>query len=130
MERAPLGFKVIVNNLFEGLIYHNEVFEKVHVGDTKRAFIKYIRDDGKLDISLQKIGVKNSDENSNKVLEVLKNSGGEMSFTYKSDAQDIKNTFSMSKKAFKLALTRLINEKSITLEEDSIKLSLKVRKNN
>lgn len=120
--KTPLGFKVIVDNQYEGLIYHNEIFEKVNVGDRKKAFIKNIRDDGKIDLSLQKIGAKNGDENSLKVLEVLKNNNGEISFTYKSDAQDIKNSFAMSKKAFKSALTKLLADGKIELLENSIKI--------
>lgn len=121
--KTPLGFKVIVNNEYEGLIYHNEIFEKIDLGDKKKGFIKYVRDDGKLDISLQKIGVKKSDDNPNKVLEVLEQNSGELPFTYKSDAEDIKETFSMSKKAFKASLTKLIEDKKIILEDSGIKLS-------
>ncbi|WP_321314377.1 S1-like domain-containing RNA-binding protein [Halarcobacter sp.] len=120
--KTPLGFKVIVNNKYEGLIYHNEIFEKVNIGDRKKAFVKYIRDDGKLDISLQKIGAKQSDENHNKVLEKLKENNGELSFTYKSDAQDIKEMFEMSKKAFKASLTKLLEDNKIELLETSIRL--------
>lgn len=120
--KTPLGFKVIVNNMYEGLIYHNEIFENINVGDKKKAYVKYVRDDGKLDISLQKIGAKKSDDNQNKVLEILKENGGELNFTYKSDAEDIKEMFSMSKKAFKASLTKLLEEKQIDLLENSIKL--------
>lgn len=120
--KSPLGFKVVVNNKYEGLIYHNEVFENVIVGDKKKAYVKLIREDGKLDISLQKIGAKKTDDNPTKVLEVLELNGGEMGFTYKSDAEDIKDEFSMSKKAFKAALTHLINENKIILDNQSIKL--------
>jgi len=120
--KTPLGFKVIVNNKYEGLIYHNEIFEKVNVPDRKKAYVKSIRDDGKLDISLQKIGVKNSEENQNKILEILKNNNGTLNFTYKSDANDIKDQFSMSKKAFKASLTKLLEEKKIELLENSIRL--------
>ncbi len=118
--KTPLGFKVIVNNRYEGLIFHNEIFEKINIGDKKRAFIKYIREDGKLDISLQKIGIKKSDDNSNRVLEILKQSSGELEFTYKSSAEDIKDVFSMSKKAFKRSLTKLLEEEKIVLNENSI----------
>ncbi len=118
--KTPLGFKVIVNNEFEGLIYHNEIFENINIGDKKKAFVKYVRDDGKLDISLQKIGVKNSNDNPSKVLEVLEQNCGELGFTYKSDAEDIKDTFGLSKKAFKASLTKLIEEKKIVLKENSI----------
>lgn len=120
--KTPLGFKVIVNNKYEGLIYHNEIFENINIGDKKKAYVKYVRDDGKLDISLQKIGIKKSDDNPNKVFEILKNSGGEIPFTYKSDAEDIKDKFSMSKKSFKASLTQLLEENKIELLENSIKI--------
>ncbi len=119
--KTPLGFKVIVNNKYSGLIYHNEIFEKIQIGDKKRAYVKLIREDGKIDISLQKIGAKKSDDNSQKVLSILKQKGGEVNFTYKSDAQDIKDTFQMSKKAFKSSLTKLLEDKKILLTETSIK---------
>ena len=116
-SKTPLGFKVIVNNSYEGMIFHSEIFENLKIGDKKRAYIKNLREDKKLDISLQKIGEK---VDSNKVLEILKSNGGVLNFTYKSDAEDIKNVFAMSKKAFKATLTKLIDEKKINLENDRI----------
>ncbi|WP_026805918.1 CvfB family protein [Aliarcobacter faecis] len=118
-SKTPLGFKVIVNNLYEGMIFHSEVFENLKIGDKKRAYVKKVRDDNKLDISLQKIGQKIDD---NKIIEILKNSGGSINFTYKSDVEDIKRVFAMSKKSFKATLTKLLEEKKIILEEDKIKL--------
>lgn len=120
--KTPLGYKVVVNNKYEGLIYHNEIFENTNVGDKKKAYLKHIRDDGKLDISLQKIGSKKSDDNPTKVVDILKQNGGELGFTYKSDAEDIKDVFGMSKKSFKASLTKLIDEKRIVLKESSISL--------
>ena len=122
-SKTPLGFKVIVNNLYDGLIYHSEIFQKANIGDTKRAYIKNIREDGKIDLSLQKVGQKKSSENFEKVLDILKENGGELDFTYKSDAEDIKNTFSMSKKAFKASLTKLLADEKILLTEKSIKIN-------
>ena len=116
-SKTPLGFKVIVNNSYEGMIFHSEIFENLKIGDKKRAYIKNLREDKKLDISLQKIGEK---VDSNKVLDILKANGGSLNFTYKSDAEDIKNMFAMSKKAFKATLTKLIDEKKINLENDRI----------
>ena len=116
-SKTPLGFKVIVNNSYEGMIFHSEIFENIKIGDKKRAYVKNLRDDGKLDISLQKIGQKVDTE---KVLDILKANGGSLNFTYKSDAEDIKNIFAMSKKAFKATLTKLIDDKKIRLEEDKI----------
>lgn len=118
-SQTPLGFKVIVNNEFEGMIFHNEIFENINVGNKKRAYIKTIREDGKFDISLHKIGKKVDDD---KVLDILKDNGGAINFTYKSDAEDIKDRFGMSKKAFKATLTKLINENKITLESDCIRV--------
>ena len=54
--KSPLGYKLVVNGKYEGMIFHNEVFENIEIGSSKRAYVKYVRDDGKMDISLQKIG--------------------------------------------------------------------------
>lgn len=119
-SKTPLGFKVIVNNLYEGMIFHSEIFENLKIGDKKRAYVKNLREDDKLDITLQKIGQK---VDENKVLEILKANGGVLNFTYKSDTEDIKKVFAMSKKAYKATLTKLLEEKKIVLDESSIKLS-------
>ncbi len=116
-SKTPLGYKVIVNNLFEGMIFHSEIFENLKIGDKKRAYIKNLREDNKLDISLQKIGQK---VDTDRILEILKANNGSINFTYKSEAEDIKDVFAMSKKAFKATLTRLIEDKKISLEEDRI----------
>lgn len=118
-SKTPLGYKVIVNNSFEGMIYHNEIFENLKVGDRKIAYIKNIRDDKKVDIRLQKIGQKSYE---NKVYDILVENGGELGFNYKSNAQDIKNIFGMSKKSFKASLTKLLKEDKIILIEDGMKL--------
>jgi predicted RNA-binding protein (virulence factor B family) len=120
--KTPLGFKVVVSNKYEGLIYHSEIFENAQIGDKKKAYVKFVREDGKLDISLQKSGAKKSEDNPSKVLEILEQNGGKLGFTYKSDAEDIKDVFSMSKKAFKASLTKLISDEKILLEDDAIKV--------
>jgi len=118
-SKTPLGYKVIANNLYDGMIFHSEIFENLKIGDKKRAYIKLLREDGKLDISLQKIGQK---IDTQKILDVLNKNNGKIDFTYKSDAEDIKKTFTMSKKAFKASLTQLLDEKKIILEVDRIRL--------
>ena len=118
-SKTPLGYKVIVNNSYEGMIYHTEIFENLKIGDTKRAYVKNIRDDNKIDISLQKIGEKASGD---KVFDVLTQNGGKLDFTYKSEAEDINKVFGISKKAFKASLTKLIAENKITLEESCIRV--------
>lgn len=120
--KTPMGFKVIVNNNFEGMIFHNEIFEKVKVGDKKRAFIKQVREDGKLDIALQKVGSKGDDESLTKVLNLLEKNGGFLPYTSKSDAEVITKIFGLSKKNFKAVLTKLISQDKIENTENGIKL--------
>lgn len=121
--KTPLGFKVIVNNEYEGLIFHNEIFQRINIGDKKRAYVKLLREDGKLDISLQKIGEAKYEDNIQKVLDLLEENTGKLPFTYKSDAQDIKQTFGLSKKTFKAALTQLLQKELIVLDENGITLN-------
>jgi uncharacterized protein len=118
-SKTPLGYKVIVNNSYEGMIYHTEIFENLKIGDTKRAYVKNVRDDNKIDISLQKIGEKASGD---KVFDVLIKEGGKLDFTYKSEADEIKAKFGISKKAFKASLTKLLAEDKIVLEESCIRV--------
>ena len=118
-SKTPLGYKVIVNNSYDGIIFHSEIFENIKIGDKKRAYVKNIRDDNKLDISLQKIGQKVSGD---KVYDVLIQNGGKLPFTYKSEADDINSRFGISKKAFKASLTKLLAEDKIVLEENSIRV--------
>ncbi|MCT7575059.1 S1-like domain-containing RNA-binding protein [Aliarcobacter butzleri] len=118
-SKTPLGYKVIVNNRYEGMIFHSEVFENLKIGDKKRAYVKNVREDNKLDISLQKIGQKIVDD---KVFEVLEKNDGKLNFTYKSEAEDIKEVFGISKKSFKASLTKLLSENKIILEENCIRI--------
>lgn len=121
--KTPLGYKCIVNNSYEGLIYHNEIFEDVKIGEEKKAYIKTVRKDGNIDLTLRAVGKKNNDSASDKVYELLKQNGGIMAYNYKSDAELIKNTFSMSKKEFKRALTKLQEEDKITVKDTGIYLN-------
>jgi hypothetical protein len=118
-SKTPLGYKVIVNNSYEGMIYHTEIFENLKIGDTKRAYVKNIRDDNKIDICLQRIGEKPTGD---KVFDILVKNAGKLDFTYKSEADEIKAKFGMSKKAFKASLSKLILENKIVLEENCIRI--------
>ena len=123
LSQTPLGFKVIVENKYEGMLFENEIFEKLKVGDRKVAYVKNIRKDGKLDLSLQPIGKKvSADIFEEKILTLLEESGGAMPFSSKSNAEEIMKTFSMSKKNFKRSLTSLITAKKISSDEQGIKL--------
>jgi len=122
-EKTPLGFKVIVNNLYEAMIFHNEIFEDIWVGQKKIAYVKKIRSDRKLDISLQPIGKSNTDTASHRVEKILRENGGRLEFNYKSSPQEVKDRFGLSKKNYKRALTTLLDEKKITLDESGMCLN-------
>ena len=121
IAKTPMGYKVIADSLYEGMLFNNEIFEEIKKGDRKRGYIKNIRRDGKLDISLQPIGIKSSSQDAKTtILKILQERGGKMPFTYKSDAQEIKKVFGMSKKNYKRALTILIESQAIVLSQDHI----------
>jgi len=123
LAKTPLGFKVVADNQYEGMLFNNEIFETLRIGDRKKVYVKNVRKDFKLDLSLQPIGKKAKiGESEGIIIQLLKESEGTLPFTYKSDADEIKKTFEMSKKNFKRTLTELIENKKIQLNEDSIVL--------
>jgi predicted RNA-binding protein (virulence factor B family) len=123
LSRDRLGFSVAVANKFQGMIYHNEIFSALEPGQKMRAFIRNLRQDGKIDLIIQKEGMDHVEPSAKKILERLKISGGSLPFHDKSDAQAIQTEFNMSKKTFKKAVGTLYKKKLIVLEKGGIKLS-------
>jgi len=121
-ERTPLGFKIIVNNLYDGLIFHNEIFENIEVGDEKVGYIKTLRKDGKLDIVLRPIGDKSDEVAAAKIVEILSLTGGACEMNYKSTPELISDRFGLSRKAYKRALTKLIEAKKLEVNDEGMKL--------
>lgn len=123
LARTPLGYKVVADNQYEGMLFENEIFEEIGVGDRKKVYIKKVRKDFKLDLSLQPVGKKAAlNQSQGTILQLLKEADGTLPFTYKSDAEEIKKVFGMSKKSFKRTLTELIESKKIELLDNSIVL--------
>ncbi len=123
LSKTPLGYKVIIENLYEGMLFENEIFETLKVGERKEAYIKKIRKDGKLDLSLQPIGKKAStDIFEQKFLELLAEKSNFIPLNSKSDAKEIMKVFGLSKKSFKRTLTSLIAQKKVELFNEGIKL--------
>ncbi len=123
IAHTPLGYKVIIDNNYEGIVYKNEVFEKLHTGDIKKAYIKDVRSDGKIDVSLQPIGSKQStDAAVDKIVEILEKNNGYLPYTSKSDPDSIQKIFGLSKKNFKKSLQTLITDEKIELVDGGIKL--------
>ena len=122
ISKTPLGYKCIVEDKYEGLIYHNEIFENINIGDEKKAYIKTIRKDGNIDLSLRKAGSKKSGSSADKVLDLIKQNNGSMPYNYKSDAELIKDVFGLSKKDFKRSLTSLQDAGKIEVKDTGIYL--------
>ena len=120
--KTPMGYKVIINNTYEGMIYKNEIFTDVEVGKEIVGYIKNIREeDGKVDVSLQPIGKTITDDvNTQKVMDVLSQNFNELPYNYKTDADTIKDMFGISKKAYKRALTKLVDDKMIKLDDEGM----------
>jgi len=121
-DKTELGYKVIVNNLHDGLIYRNEVFQEIQVGDRLEAYVKKIRTDGKIDLQLEPFGYSKVAPNAEEILQVLKENDGWLPLTDKSKPEDIKDKLNMSKKTFKKAIGDLYKNKLIELKEDGIYL--------
>lgn len=100
-QKTDLGFKVIVDNKFQGLVYDNQIFRELHTGDRLKGFVATVRPDGKLDIMLQKQGREQTLDFSERLHEYLFYHDGYCPFTDKSPAEDIYNEFHVSKKVFK-----------------------------
>ncbi|MCK9455523.1 S1-like domain-containing RNA-binding protein [Sulfurimonas sp.] len=122
IAKTPLGFKCIVQEKYEGLIYHNEIFQKIEIGSKKRAYIKTVRKDGCIDLTLQAGGTKQKEESCQKVMSLLKRSGGSMPYNYKSDPELIQSIFGLSKKAYKRSLTTLQESGDIEIKDSGIYL--------
>ena len=119
---TDLGWEVIINHRHKGLVYANEVFKKVAIGDKLKGYIKTIRDDNKLDVSLQPIGYKSLEPAANLIYDKLVSNGGVLNLHDKSDPEDIKRMLQMSKKTFKKGIGALYKERKIEIKPDSIKL--------
>ncbi len=121
IAKTPMGFKVIVDDAYEGLVYANEVFEPVTVGETRKGYVKQVRKDGHFDIALQPVGRSaRADTDKEKVLAPLRDAGGMLPYNAKSDPDLIVRTFGLSKKAFKRTLVQLQEEGKITVKETGI----------
>jgi len=122
-SKTDLGYKVIVNDIFWGLVYENEVFKPLNRGQKLKGYVKLIREDDKIDISLQKQGYNASiDHNMQIVLDKLNQNKGELEVGDKSSPEVINHVFGMSKKSFKKAIGSLYKQKIISIERDRIKL--------
>ena len=118
---TDLGYKAIINNSHWGVLYKNEVFQRLSFGQSIKGFIKNIRPDKRIDLSLQG-GQETRDKYSKTILKYLKKNNGFAAVHDKSDPKLISDLFGMSKKAFKRSIGGLYKQRVISIEEDGIRL--------
>ena len=121
-SKSDLGYNAIVNQYHKGLIYGNEVFRDIKIGDSLKGYVKKIREENKLDLSLQKTGYEVVEPTSQLILDELKNANGFLNLSDSSSPEDIYKKLQISKKVFKKAIGGLYRQGLITLGDDGIRL--------
>jgi predicted RNA-binding protein (virulence factor B family) len=121
-SQTELGYNAIVNNLYSGLIYKNEIFENIRVGDHLQGYVKNVREDNKIDLSLQKSGFELVDDVKWRILNIIKAENGFLALNDDSSPEEIKAKLQISKKAFKKAIGALYRERLITLTDKGVQL--------
>jgi len=120
-EETEIGFRVIINQKHQGIIYKNEVFQRIEMGDQLKGYVRLVRENGHVDVSLTPMGHKKVSTLSDTVLEAITAAGGFLALHDKSDANLIQSKLGMSKKAFKQTVGVLYKAKAINIEETGIR---------
>ena len=121
-KRTPMGYKAIINHAHVGMIYENQIFQEVRIGERLRAWVKGIRDDDKIDLSLQPIGYRQMiDPAEATILKALHLHNGFLPFTDRSTPELISFELQMSKKTFKKAIGALYKQRRIEILENGIR---------
>lgn len=124
-RKTPLGWEVIVDNKHKGLIFDSDIFKPVKIGTQLKGYVKKVRDDHKIDISLQPIGAKMLEPTAKIILDKLQENNGFLPLHDKSTPEEIKKELHLSKKAFKKGVGILYRQRKIILKEDGIHLAKK-----
>ena len=123
VHKTDLGYKVIVDNLFWGMIYNNDLFDPLSPGDRIPAYVKTVREDGKIDATLRERGGERVFQLANRIMGYLRDAGGEMALSDSSSPDEIKAVFQCSKKDFKKALGYLYKKGKILIADGGVTLS-------
>ncbi len=122
-RKTDLGMHVIVNNLYKGLIFNSNIHKQIFAGENCTGYVRNIREDGKIDLSIEPLGYKQSiDATSQLILDKIKENDGQLLLTDKSSPDEIKRKLGISKKAFKRGIGNLYKQKIIVILKDSIRL--------
>ncbi len=121
-SESPIGFRVVVNNRHWGMIYRNQIFQPVAVGDRLTAYVARITDDNRIDISLQQSGLAQVRDSAETLLRMLRENGGVLPLNDDSDPEVIRQSTRMSKKVFKRSLGMLLKRGTVEVLDDGIRL--------
>ena len=121
-RRTDIGYVVIINNIHTGVLHHNEIYRDITAGDKFKGFIKKIYSDNRIDVAAGKPGYNRVEDETEKILRLLKENNGFLPYHDKSDPDEIYSVFAMSKKTFKMTVGNLYRQKTISLEKDGIRL--------
>ncbi len=119
---TDLGMNVIVNEIHQGLIFKDDIFQDLQPGERLKAWVKKTRPDGKIDITLQRPGYRSIEPNAQDILNEIELKGGCLKLTDKSSPQEVQRVLQMSKKSFKKAIGTLYKQRMIEIKEDGIYL--------
>ena len=122
VNKTDLGYNVIVNEIHEALVFKSDVYQKLREGDRIKGWVKKVREDGKLTVTLQRPGYRSIEPNAQQVLNVLKISGGSLPLNDRSTPEEVQNLLQMSKKSFKRAIGTLYKQRKIDIKVDTIEL--------
>lgn len=120
--RTDLGYKVIVDHKYSGLVYHDQAYAELHTGDELTGFVSQVRRDGKVDVSLQSLGVSRFRDFADQLLDELEQAGGTLPYCDASSAEEIAERFGVSKKTFKRAVGTLYKASKIHMTDGGIAL--------
>ena len=120
-RKTDIGYVVIINNLHTGVLHNNEIYRQIQVGDQFEGFIKHIRPDNKIDVAAGKPGYARVEDESEKILRLLKESNGYLPYYDKSSPEEIYDVFGMSKKTFKMVTGNLFKQRKLIFTETGIK---------
>lgn len=121
-RRTDIGYVVIINNRHTGVLHHNEIYRNITPGDRFTGFVKKIYPDNKIDVAAGKPGYQRVEDESEKIVRLLKENNGYLPYHDRSDPEDIYSFFGMSKKTFKMTTGNLYKQRKISFEKDGIKL--------
>ena len=117
---TPIGYRVVINNRHWGMIYKNQLFSPVKVGDKHRAWVRKITEDMRIDVSLQQTGLAEVESAAPKLERLLAEHGGVLAVNDKSEPQEVSRLTGMSKKVFKRALGMLLKQGKVRQTDNGI----------